>query len=63
MTRREFVRRETEVLGRFLGADDDHTLIGWRRTYRCGCGFTTGSPGEIFDHRCRLTREPSENPG
>jgi hypothetical protein len=49
LTRREFVQRENEHLGRFL--DVDH-LVGWRRTYRCDCGFTCAAPGDIHDHRC-----------
>jgi hypothetical protein len=48
-TRREFVRRETEALGRFLG-DNEGTLVGWSRAYRCGCGFACRAPGDIYDH-------------
>lgn len=47
MNRREFVRSENEHLGRFL--DVDH-LVGWSRSYRCGCGFVTHDPGSMFDH-------------
>lgn len=45
--RRAFVRAENLVLGRFLDVPD---LVGWRRAYRCDCGFTCHAPGEIHDH-------------
>lgn len=45
--RREFVRRENNRLGEFLGADD---VVGWRRSYKCECGYTCTAPGDIYDH-------------
>lgn len=47
MTPREFTRRENDVLGRFL--DVPH-LVGWQRTYQCGCGYWTHAPGELYEH-------------
>lgn len=44
-----FVHAETMRLGRFLG-DNDRTLVGWSRTYVCGCGFRCRDAGAIFDH-------------
>lgn len=51
--RRAFVNRENDILGRFLGADDQRVIIGWRRHYRCACGFACTAPGAIFDHTAR----------
>jgi hypothetical protein len=48
--RRAFVRTETLHLGRFLDVPD---LVGWRRSYRCKCGFRCPDPGGIWDHACR----------
>lgn len=45
--RRTFVSTETLHLTRFL--DVEH-LVGWRRSYRCECGFTCYDPGGIWDH-------------
>lgn len=57
--RRAFVHRETIVLGRFLDAP---LVVGWSRSYRCDCGFTCRSPGEIWDHTqgCRATEGPAQ---
>jgi hypothetical protein len=52
--RRSFVRAENVRLGRFL--DVEH-LVGWRRSYRCPCGFTCNAPGEIFDHTEKCSHE------
>ncbi len=45
--RRAFVRAENIKLGRFLDVED---LVGWRRQYRCDCGFRCYAPGDIWDH-------------
>ncbi len=45
--RRAFVRAETLRLGRFL---DESDVVAWGRSYRCDCGFSCTSPGEIWDH-------------
>lgn len=47
LTRREFTRLENNHLGRFL--DTDH-LVGWRRDYRCDCGFHCHTPADLWDH-------------
>lgn len=47
MTRREFVNRENKKLGQFLEVEH---LVGWRREYKCHCGFRCYAPGEIWDH-------------
>jgi hypothetical protein len=52
MTRREFIRRETMALGRFLDVQD---LVGWRRSYRCECGYRTTDPGGLWDHVATTT--------
>ena len=48
--RRAFVHAETMRLGVFLAGDDDRTLVGWMRSYRCECGFRCTGAGEIYDH-------------
>lgn len=45
--RRAFVRSEHARLARFIDVD---ALVGWRRTYRCDCGFQCFAPGDIWDH-------------
>lgn len=47
--RRAFIDHENEHLGRFLEPAAEQ-LIGWRRRYRCECGFTCTAPGDLFDH-------------
>ena len=47
--RRAFIRDENTRLERLLDVPPP-LLVGWRRSYRCDCGFATGSPGAIFDH-------------
>ena len=56
LSRRAFVFTETMRLGRFLDVSD---LVGWRRSYRCDCGFHCTGSGEIHDHatRCRVQQE------
>ena len=56
LSRRAFVFTETMRLGRFLDVAD---LVGWRRSYRCDCGFRCTGAGEIYDHAraCRVQQE------
>jgi len=55
LSRRAFVFAETLRLGRFLDVAD---LVGWRRSYRCDCGFRCTGAREIYDHTraCRVQR-------
>ena len=57
--RRAFIRAETTRLGAFLDVDAKE-LVGWSRSYRCGCGFRCTTPGDIWDHSLTCRAAPAD---
>lgn len=58
--RREFIARENRKLDAFIGDPSD--LAGWFRQYRCGCGYRTTAPQNIWEHAAVCKDKDRSNP-